>query len=212
MLDAIERLHDKGYIHRDIKPSNFVMGKGKSRNQVFMVDFGLAKVHLGKDGTPPKHLLGVPLEQRPIADFRGTVTYASLNAHNKIVSPIRTCQDLSRRDDLWSLYFVILDFLNEQLPWRNCKENKVDEVRDIKTKCLAHPEEYLWRTTTSNLKEVHNIFHAVNRLQYADRPNYEYIRQQLNLLLQKEEYKEQSLRSLSTNVSSSVGTSSHRRG
>lgn len=81
MLDAIEKLHDRGYIHRDIKPSNFVMGKAKSRNQVFMVDFGLAKMHLGRDG--------IPLEQRQTADFRGTVTYASLNAHKKIVSQLR---------------------------------------------------------------------------------------------------------------------------
>ncbi len=51
MLDAIERLHDSGYIHRDIKPSNFVVGKGKTRNQVYMVDFGLGKVHLNKSGT-----------------------------------------------------------------------------------------------------------------------------------------------------------------
>ncbi len=51
MLDAIEKLHDRGYLHRDIKPSNFVMGKGKQRSQLFMVDFGLAKLHLGRDGT-----------------------------------------------------------------------------------------------------------------------------------------------------------------
>ncbi len=77
MLDAIHKLHDRGYIHRDIKPSNFVMGKGKGKNLVYMVDFGLAKQHLTKSG--------VPIEQRPNADFRGTITYASLNAHNKIV-------------------------------------------------------------------------------------------------------------------------------
>jgi len=77
MLDAIEKLHDKGYIHRDIKPSNFVMGKGDLRNQVFMVDFGLAKLHLASNG--------MPFEQRPNADFRGTITYASLNAHRRIV-------------------------------------------------------------------------------------------------------------------------------
>ena len=52
MLDAIEELHDRGYIHRDIKPSNFVMGKGKTRNKVFMVDFGLGKVHLTNNGIP----------------------------------------------------------------------------------------------------------------------------------------------------------------
>lgn len=77
MLDSIEKLHDRGYIHRDIKPSNFVMGKNNTRNQVFMVDFGLAKIHFGKDRQP--------LEQQPTADFRGSLAYASLNAHKKIV-------------------------------------------------------------------------------------------------------------------------------
>ena len=77
MLNAIESVHDKGYIHRDIKPSNFVLGKGKTREMVYVVDFGLGKLHLDKDGRP--------LEQRQTADFRGTVAYASLNAHKKIV-------------------------------------------------------------------------------------------------------------------------------
>jgi tau tubulin kinase len=98
------------------------MGKGKYKNGVYMVDFGLAKLHLNKGG--------YPFPQRQNADFRGTITYASLNAHNKIVILSNLyndylLQDLSRRDDLWSFYFVILDFLNEQLPWRNCKDNKV---------------------------------------------------------------------------------------
>ena len=57
--------------------------------------------------------IGTPYEERKNTDFRGTITYASLNAHNKI--------DLSRRDDLWSFYFVLLDFLGEELPWRTCR-------------------------------------------------------------------------------------------
>lgn len=77
MLTAIENVHDKGYIHRDIKPSNFIMGKAKARNKIFICDFGLSKVHLEKNGHP--------IKQRPTADFRGTIAYASLNAHNKIV-------------------------------------------------------------------------------------------------------------------------------
>lgn len=80
MLDSIEMLHDRGYIHRDIKPSNFVMGRDDTRDQVFMVDFGLAKMHFGKDNKP--------LEQQATADFRGSLAYASLNAHKKIVESL----------------------------------------------------------------------------------------------------------------------------
>ncbi len=99
MLDAIEELHDRGYIHRDIKPSNFVVGKGKLRDKVIMVDFGLCKVHLDaygstfvvlkrsfvKSNNNHNSTIGHAVSQRPNADFRGTITYASLNAHTKIV-------------------------------------------------------------------------------------------------------------------------------
>jgi tau tubulin kinase len=111
MLESIEALHDKGYIHRDIKPTNFVMGiNGTTKeNFVFMVDYGLARIHLDR--------FKKALPQRLNTDFRGTLTYASLNAHYKV--------ELSRRDDLWSYFFVILDLLNENLPWRNSKDDKV---------------------------------------------------------------------------------------
>ena len=108
MLEAIQQLHDAGYIHRDIKPTNFVVGLYARKHDVYMVDFGLAKQHLNQHGKPHP--------RRKNTNFRGTLTYASLNAHNKI--------DLSRRDDLWSFYFVMLDFLNEDLPWRQCRGNR----------------------------------------------------------------------------------------
>ena len=77
MLEAIQCVHEKGYIHRDIKPSNFVMGEGKMRHQAYIVDFGLGKVHLNSDGNV--------IEERKNMNFRGTIAYASLNAHNKLV-------------------------------------------------------------------------------------------------------------------------------
>lgn len=76
MLTCIENIHNRGYIHRDIKPSNFVISQNE-RN-VYMVDFGLAKLHLNKNGEP--------FAERKNADFRGTIAFASMNAHNKIVN------------------------------------------------------------------------------------------------------------------------------
>ena len=49
----------------------------QDNKKVFIVDFGLAKKHLDDNRNP--------VLQRKKADFRGTVSFASLNAHNNIV-------------------------------------------------------------------------------------------------------------------------------
>lgn len=124
--------------------------------------------------SPKKHLdpyTKQPVMQRKKADFRGTVSFASLNAHNSI--------DLARRDDIWSLYFVILDFLNEKLVWREQKDYTMDEVKDIKSKCLKNPEKKLWLGPTKNIPEVRNIFKHLTSLNYKSRPNYDLIKGEL---------------------------------
>lgn len=107
MLVAIENVHSAGIIHRDVKPSNFVMGRtADDKSQVYLVDFGLAKEHLDLK-------TNMPIHPRGNTDFRGTIPYASINAHLK--------QELSRRDDIWSFFFVILEFLDQPLVWKQSK-------------------------------------------------------------------------------------------
>lgn len=72
--------------------------------KVFLVDFGLAKDHLD-----PRTM--EPYDQRKNTDFRGTIPYASLNAHLK--------KELARRDDMWSFFFMTLEFLDEGLTWKS---------------------------------------------------------------------------------------------
>ena len=36
---------------------------------------------------------------------------------------------------------MILDFFNEILPWRGCKDYKADDVKAMKEKCFKDPEE-----------------------------------------------------------------------
>jgi serine/threonine protein kinase len=171
MLTAIQEVHNKGYIHRDIKPSNFVIGTHTSRNQIYLVDFGLAKIHLKENG--------IPIEESKNMKFHGTIAYASLNTHNR--------QDLSRRDDLWSWYFVMLEFFKEKLAWRYSRTMTMDEVKEMKAWCMDDPESYLWCGNTREMQEIRKIFHKIKELKYTDTPDYEYIREQLKFLLQKEE-------------------------
>jgi len=160
MLNAIEEVHKAGIIHRDIKPSNFVMGKTNSdRLNVFLVDFGLAKDHLNLN-------TGKPHQARRHTDFRGTIPYASLSAHEK--------KELGRKDDLWSFFFVVMEFFDEPLPWKT-NTNK-DEVKVLKTKAFKRPGKCLLPNLHKKHPEIFEMFKYLNKLKYQDEPDYDFTR------------------------------------
>lgn len=183
MLEAIETLHSQGFIHRDIKPENFALGRNEHRSQVYLIDFGLAK---SEDPGGFRKLEGNCSESLvwPASggEFKGTVRYASVNAHRR--------RSLCRGDDLWSFYFIMLEFLRQPLPWKDVRctnrEDVAETVGNIKAMCLAEPEKYLWTNPHTRQLELRNIFESIRHLAYSDRPNYEYIHQQLVELLMKE--------------------------
>eukprot|EP00761_Pharyngomonas_kirbyi_P004817 gb/GECH01004822.1/.p1 GENE.gb/GECH01004822.1/~~gb/GECH01004822.1/.p1 ORF type:complete len:400 (+),score=62.87 gb/GECH01004822.1/:1-1200(+) len=158
MLDAIEGVHNLGYIHRDIKPSNFVIGKlPQKRRRTFLIDFGLARKYRLPSGEirPP----------RKSAGFRGTARYASVNSHKS--------KELSRRDDLWSLFYVIVEFTLGSLPWRKTKDK--DQIGQLK-------EKYTNSELVKELPHEFTLFlEHLFKLGYSDTPDYEYLR---SILLQ----------------------------
>ena len=76
-LDAIQELHEAGWVHRDIKPSNFVVsppGSPLDAATWLLLDFGLTKRFRAPDGSI--------IPARPgYNNFRGSTSYASHNAH-----------------------------------------------------------------------------------------------------------------------------------
>jgi casein kinase I homolog HRR25 len=50
----VEFVHSKSFLHRDIKPDNFLMGLGRRANQVYVIDFGLAKKY--RDTSTHQHI------------------------------------------------------------------------------------------------------------------------------------------------------------
>lgn len=97
ILESIQEMHSLGYVHRDIKPGNCAIRKkcGDGLPQWTLLDFGLSRKLVNDDG--------VQLQERKDASFRGSVSYASINAHND--------KDLSWRDDLWSWLYIVVDLL-----------------------------------------------------------------------------------------------------
>lgn len=57
----------------------------------------------------------------------------------------------------------------------------MNEVKLCKEKCLADPDTHLWTEKTVDLPEIKDIYRSINKLEYKDKPDYQFIR---NLLLQ----------------------------
>ncbi|CAF0841946.1 unnamed protein product [Brachionus calyciflorus] len=150
ILIAIQHIHSIGFLHRDIKPSNFSMGRtpGTCR-KVFMLDFGLARKYTNAQGEVRA--------ARPQAGFRGTVRYASVNAHKN--------KEMGRHDDLWSLFYMIVEFLTGQLPWRKIKDK--EQVGIMKEK-YDHTQFLKYLPS-----EFKTFLEHVQELKYEDKPNYD---------------------------------------
>lgn len=73
MISRIEYIHNRHFIHRDIKPDNFCIGLNKTSHKIFLLDFGLAKRYIQRDG---KHI-----PYREGKNLTGTARYASINTH-----------------------------------------------------------------------------------------------------------------------------------
>lgn len=149
IIDAIKAIHSCGFLHRDIKPSNFAIGATPSTSRTcVMLDFGLSRQYTT--------LTGEVRQPRPIAGFRGTVRYASVNAHQS--------KDLGRHDDLWSVFYMLVELAVGQLPWRKIR-NK-EEAGEFKAN-FAHLQ-----LIKGMPVEFETYLEHLNSLSYYDKPDY----------------------------------------
>jgi len=152
LLNIIRSIHNCGIIHRDIKPDNFLFDLNNS--ELYLIDFGLSISYLDADG---KHK-----SMRKSNSLIGSLNYASINAHNN--------NDLSRRDDLFSLFYVLLYLYYGELLW--CQHEEFlsnNDIIIIKSFIIDYYKElniYL----PHHLEEYYNI---IQQLNYYDEPNYD---------------------------------------
>ncbi|PIA64281.1 hypothetical protein AQUCO_00100038v1 [Aquilegia coerulea] len=153
MINRVEFVHAKSFLHRDIKPDNFLMGLGRRANQVYVIDFGLAKKY--RDSSTHQHI-----PYRENKNLTGTARYASMNTHLGI--------EQSRRDDLESLGYVLMYFLRGSLPWQGLKagtkKQKYEKISERKALCRGYPTEFA------------SYFHYCRSLRFDDKPDYPYLK------------------------------------
>uniref|UniRef100_A0A914CIC9 Protein kinase domain-containing protein n=1 Tax=Acrobeloides nanus TaxID=290746 RepID=A0A914CIC9_9BILA len=162
ILLAIKEIHSIGFLHRDIKPSNFAMGRTNSTmRNVYMLDFGLARQYLNAKGE-----IRSP---RSAAGFRGTVRYAAVSAHKN--------KEMGRQDDLWSLFYMLAEFMQGALPWRKIKDK--DEVGRMK-------EDVNFDNLLDGCpQELAQIPAHLKTLSYHDDPDYEMLEKSLRSIMSR---------------------------
>jgi serine/threonine protein kinase len=142
ILYLLKSLHEKGLVHRDIKPDNFLLGNNSK--QLFLIDFGLCKTYIKDE----KHVV-----MKQSKGLIGSLTYCSIHAHQHM--------ELSRRDDLESLGYMLTYFSLGNLPWReiNFLENKDVDIIQLKREIndtIVVPtilKEYMRYVKTLNFEE-----------------------------------------------------------
>lgn len=162
ILKIIAYIHSKGIVHRDIKPENFLLGL--NNNNIYIIDFGFCKVFKPKN-------IHIPFSKNK--KMIGTLRYLSCNSHDG--------HELSRRDDLESIGYMLIYFAKGKLPWQSLKkkvengENDAELIADYdavhKIKSQIKNED-LCKFLPIEFKEYMDY---VKSLEFETKPDYKYL-------------------------------------
>ncbi len=135
-INIVRQFHEKNIIHRDLKPENMIMGRKGENHQVYIVDFGISKFYKNSKG---QHIM--PNTKK---SFIGTTRYAPISAHQGY--------ELSCKDDLESLGYVLIYLRKGRLPWQDLnisENNKTKRVGEVKMQtslqklCKGLPQQFI---------------------------------------------------------------------
>ena len=167
IIDRLEYIHSKYIIHRDIKPENFLISL-QDPSFIYIIDFGLSSKY--RSTQTQKHIRFSKLKK-----FFGNFKYISVNGINYM--------ELSRRDDLESLCYMLIEFAKGALPWQNLEGKNMDDlyykIKKMKNEmkeekvCEKLPNEFL------------SFLKYTKRLKFEENPDYNYLRGLLNMVLNK---------------------------
>jgi serine/threonine protein kinase len=151
MIRLLKFIHEKGLIHRDIKPENFVFNQYGT--DIYIIDFGLCKKYIDNEN---KHI-----EMKKDKTIIGTPNFVSVNMHNGV--------EPSRRDDLISVAYIILQLINGSLPWQTQREMKEIKIQ----------KQFICDWAKTPIKLIEYLKYCEN-LKFEEKPDYDYLIKILN--------------------------------
>lgn len=169
-ISRLESVHNKGIIHCDIKPENFCVGL-RDKRIIYLIDFGISKKY--RSDRTKKHI-----QFNITKTMCGTARYASMNALSGL--------QLSRRDDLESLSYMILYFLTKKLPWQGITAKSL--ATRYKKIYEKKSELEKWDKFLSLPRQIQNFIKYCRNLGFSEDPNYKLMKNFFYDLMKQNEF------------------------
>jgi len=153
VINLLKTIHDKGLIHRDIKPENFLFGNDDESKQLYIIDFGLSKTYINYEEN-------CHIEMKNSNNIIGTPSYVSLNGHKLL--------ELSRRDDLESLGYMLIYLYCGKLKWQ-----KINIYENFEKSNTLIMKAKMNLGKLYDLPDIfYNYFDYVRNLEFQEMPDY----------------------------------------
>lgn len=160
IIIIIQSIHSNFIIHRDIKPENIMI----KNDMCYIIDFGFSIFYINENNTH--------INNTTTNNIIGSPKYASIHIHDGNV--------YSRRDDLISIGYILMELIYKQLPWSNIpiendttyKISNVFNINNQNKKQLKSDSSINSLTINTNLK---SYFSYLYNLQFKDKPSYDYL-------------------------------------
>ena len=157
ILERIKFIHSQNILYCDINPNNFSIGIGRFQNIIYMTNFNYAKKYTKKDNL--EHIKF----NKPNNSI-GNYIFSSINALRGV--------ELSRRDDLESLGYMLIYFLKGELPWENIK---CSDKAEKKRKIYQIKKNYDLSKLCDEIPEEFKLYlNYVKSLKISEEPDYNY--------------------------------------
>jgi len=149
LLELVESIHEKGLIHRDIKPDNFLFSLNNS--QLYLIDFGFCKSYIRNS----KHII-----QNKTSKIIGSPNFASIYSHEH--------QELSRRDDLESIGYILYYLYYGDLEW-----STIDLFKDYNKNNEIIKKRKQQIIEKNILPFLKKYFEITRQIKFDETPNYD---------------------------------------
>lgn len=160
ILKLVESIHKVNLVHGDIKPSNMLITTGDNAHNIMLIDFGQARLYWDESSN-------MHIKPRSEQNFRGTLRFASKYAH-KGIGP-------SRRDDQYSIGYLLVYLINGTLPWKRSPTNS--GAKGSNSNEMLYVGEQKMNTSLETLclglpHEISFYFQYIDTLDFSSEPDY----------------------------------------